>query len=119
MMRRALAALALCLPALAGAGEAQVRDAVAVCDAARVCRFTVTVRHADAGWAHYADAWEVRAPDGVVLGRRVLLHPHDDEQPFTRSLDGVRVPVGIDTVQVLAHDTRHGWGTPGVPVPVR
>ncbi|KAA3653950.1 MAG: hypothetical protein DWQ11_06555 [Proteobacteria bacterium] len=118
-MRRALATLALCLPGLAGAGEAQVLDAVAACDAARVCQFAVTVRHADAGWDHYADAWVVRAPDGSELGRRVLLHPHDDEQPFTRHLGGVRVPAGIDTVQVVAHDSVHGWGATGVAVPIR
>ena len=43
----------------------------------------VTVQHADTGWDHYADAWEVLAPDGTVLGTRTLLHPHTDEQPFT------------------------------------
>ncbi|MBT0959998.1 hypothetical protein [Denitromonas iodatirespirans] len=113
------AALALCVCATAWAGEAEVVDAVADCDTARVCRFTVTVRHADAGWEHYADAWEVQAPDGTVLGRRVLLHPHDTEQPFTRSLDGVRIPAGVDTVRVRAHDSVHGWGDAPVTVPIR
>lgn len=118
-MRRALATLVLCLPAVATADEAQVLDAVAACDAARVCRFTVTVRHADTGWAHYADAWEVRAPDDTVLGRRVLLHPHEAEQPFTRSLSGVTIPAGIDQVRVFAHDRVHGWGAASVSVIIR
>lgn len=73
-------------------------------------RFDVTLRHADTGWDHYADAWEVLAPDGAVLGRRVLAHPHVNEQPFTRSLGGVRVPAGIDRVRIRAHDSVHGYG---------
>ena len=27
----------------------------------------MTVRHADTGWDHYADKWDVVAPDGAVL----------------------------------------------------
>jgi hypothetical protein len=73
-------------------------------------RFEVTVQHADAGWDHYADAWEVLAPDGAVLGTRTLLHPHTDEQPFTRSLTGVSVPNGVTEVKVRAHDSVHGHG---------
>lgn len=104
------------VPALAG--TADVLDARADCDTTRTCRFVVTVRHADSGWAHYADAWEVLAPDGTVLARRQLLHPHDTEQPFTRSLDGVRLPEGIDHVTVRAHDAQHGWGGASVRVPL-
>ncbi|TVT72185.1 MAG: hypothetical protein FHP92_15790 [Denitromonas halophila] len=117
-MRRVFAAMALCFPAVAGAGEAEVLDAVAKCDAARICHFTVTVRHADTGWDHYADAWEVRGPGGAVLGRRVLLHPHENEQPFTRSLGGVKIPAGVSRVRVLAHDRVHGWGEAGVSVTI-
>jgi hypothetical protein len=35
---------------------------------------------------YFAGALEVLVPDGAVLGRRVLLHPHETEQPFTRDL---------------------------------
>lgn len=73
-------------------------------------RFDVTVRHADTGWDHYADAWDVVAPDGSVLGTRTLLHPHENEQPFTRSLSGVVVPAGITEVVVRAHDSVDGYG---------
>ncbi|MDP6805210.1 MAG: hypothetical protein QF902_07735 [Rhodospirillales bacterium] len=73
-------------------------------------RIDVTVRHADTGWDHYADRWEVVAPDGAVLGVRVLLHPHVDEQPFTRSLSGVRIPQGIRTIRVRARDKADGYG---------
>lgn len=105
----ALAGILAALPQLARAGEADVVAARAVC-AARVCRFFVTVRHADAGWEHYADRYEVLAPDGSVLATRVLQHPHVDEQPVTRGLDGVRIPDGIARVRLRAHDLVHGYG---------
>jgi hypothetical protein len=50
-----------------------------------------------------------------VLGERVLLHPHVDEQPFTRSLSGVAIPSDVEQVTVRAHDNVDGWG-PEVPV---
>jgi len=111
-----IAALAAHNPAVAG--EADVVAARAVASGGGLYRFAVTVAHADAGWDHYADAWEVVAPDGTVLGRRTLLHPHVDEQPFTRSLGGVRVPAGIDHVIVRAHDSVHGWGGAEVTVAI-
>ncbi len=70
--------------------------------------FSVTLKHADSGWDHYADLWQVLTPDGDLLGERVLLHPHVNEQPFTRSLSGVAVPDGLDTVIIRARDTVHG-----------
>jgi hypothetical protein len=69
----------------------------------------VTLRHADTGWDHYADAWRVVAGDGGVLGTRTLYHPHENEQPFTRSLTDVKIPAGTTTVYVEAHDKVHGW----------
>lgn len=72
--------------------------------------FDVTVRHADTGWKHYANKWDVVAPDGkTVLGTRVLHHPHSPA-PFTRSLSGVKVPDGITEVILRAHDSVHGYG---------
>jgi hypothetical protein len=47
-----------------------------------VYRFSVTVRHADEGWDHYADRWEVLTSDGTLLATRTLYHPHVNEQPF-------------------------------------
>jgi len=69
----------------------------------------VTLRHADTGWDHYADAWRVVGLWNSELGRRVLYYPHEDEQPFTRSLSGVNIPSGVTTVRVEAHDKVHGW----------
>ncbi len=102
-------AFGLSLTAVSMAGEADVVGARAA-RAGDTYSFDVTVRHADAGWDHYADRWDVVAPDGSVLGTRVLLHPHDTEQPFTRSLGGVRVPAGIAFVILRAHDKVHGYG---------
>lgn len=121
--RRLVLAGALAAPwalaaAGAAAGEADVLAAEVACDAARVCRFAVTVRHADAGWDHYADRYEVLAPDGTLLGERVLQHPHVDEQPFTRVLPGVRLPAGVDRVRLRAHDSQHGWGGAEIEIPV-
>lgn len=93
----------------ASAGEADVVkvEAFATGD---TWSFNVTVAHGDTGWGHYADKWDIVAPDGTVLGTRTLYHPHVDEQPFTRSLSGVSIPAGIDTVTVRAHDSVHGYG---------
>jgi len=92
------------------AGEADVLAVQALPEGEGRWRFNVTVAHADEGWDHYADKWEILTPDGTVLGTRMLLHPHESEQPFTRSLGGVAVPAGIEQVTVRAHDSVHGLG---------
>ena len=102
----------------ASAGESDVVEVKIAQQGATTYRFDVTVKHADKGWKHYADKWDVVAPGGKVLGTRVLLHPHALEQPFTRSLSGVRIPRGIDRVTVRAHDKVHGYGGAEVTVAV-
>ena len=72
--------------------------------------FDVTVHHNDEGWDHYANKWDVVAPDGSVLATRVLHHPHENEQPFTRNLGGVKIPARIPSVSIRAHDAVHGYG---------
>jgi hypothetical protein len=104
----ALAVTMAALPTVAG--EADVVAAQATRSGAGVYRFAVTVRHADTGWEHYAEKWDIVAPDGTVLATRTLLHPHEDEQPFTRSLDGVAIPDTVDHVVVRAHDKVDGYG---------
>lgn len=104
-----LAATLASTPALAGPAtvlDAQFRQA------GGTWTISVTVAHADTGWEHYADGWEVLAPDGQRLGYRELFHPHVNEQPFTRSLSGVVIPGGLTSVQVRAHDNVDGWGPP-------
>jgi hypothetical protein len=98
------------------AGMADVVEARATRQSDGAYSFAVTVRHADSGWEHYADAWQVVGPDGTVLATRVLLHPHETEQPFIRSLSGVAIPEGIRTVTIRAHDKVHGYGGATVEV---
>jgi hypothetical protein len=90
------------------AGEADVLD-VKVNGSGPTYQFSVTVKHADTGWDHYADGWDVIGEDGTVYGKRVLHHPHVEEQPFTRS-GSITVPVGVKTVTVRAHDSVDGYG---------
>ena len=92
------------------AGEADVVNVRATQTGAGVWHFDVTVSHADAGWDHYADRWDVIGADGAVLATRVLYHPHVDEQPFTRRLSGVAIPAGTDRVRLRAHDSVHEYG---------
>ena len=94
MRRLAFSILTLlaCVPAIAG--EADVIDVKATLESAGTFAFDVTVRHADAGWEHYADRWEVTGPDGALYGARVLLHPHDDEQVGTVGGSGHRGSLG-------------------------
>ncbi len=93
------------------AGEADVIAATASNLGGNQWRISATVRHADTGWDHYANAFEVLGPDGTVLegGTRVLYHPHVNEQPFTRS-HTVTIPAGITQVTVRAGDSVHGTG---------
>lgn len=100
--------IAFVLPTPAYAGEPTVTAATASCDERRVCTFHVTVRHDDTGWEHYANKWEIRSPEGAVLGTRILHHPHENEQPFTRSLSGVSIPATLSEVHVFAFDSVHG-----------
>ena len=105
-MRLALLLALMAAPALAG--DVEITDATAE-KSGDAWRFSVTLLHADTGWDHYADAWRVVGPDGTVYGTRVLAHPHVNEQPFTRSLGGVKIPDGVTSVKIEAKDSVHGW----------
>lgn len=79
--------------------------------------FHVTVRHPDTGWEDYADGWDVVLPDGMTIKpdpdspfTRLLLHPHENEQPFTRSQGGIIIPGDISEVRIRAHDLVDGYG---------
>ena len=79
-------------------------------------RFEVTISSPYDRPDRYADAWRVVGPDGEVYGTRELAHPHADEQPFTRSLDGVDIPAEVTEVYVEPRDSIGGWS--GVLFPV-
>lgn len=101
-----LMALSVGLPGVLRASPAEVVRAVfeRQGDAWHV---SVTLRHADSGWDHYANLWIVETLDGRELGRRVLLHPHETEQPFTRS-GRIAVPAHVTRVRIRAGDNVHG-----------
>ena len=58
----------------------------------------------------YADAWRVLGPDGAELGFRGLTHDHANEQPFTRSQNGIVIPDDVDNVTIQGRDLVNGWG---------
>jgi hypothetical protein len=96
--------------AISLAGEADVVGVKTSYEKDGTWSFSVTVRHGDDGWDHYADRWDVLGPEGEVFGTRILLHPHVGEQPFTRSLGGVEVPESVTEVVIRARDSVHGYG---------
>ena len=72
-------------------------------------QFNVQVSSPDTGCDQYADWWEVLSKDGGLLYRRVLLHSHVSEQPFTRS--GGPVAVDEDAMVIVrAHMNNSGYG---------
>lgn len=100
----------LMVPGLSVAGEADVLNVTITRSGNHRYDFSVTVRHDDSGWEHYANKWEVVGSAGSILATRTLLHPHVGEQPFTRSLRSVAIPAGITTVKVRAYDSVHQYG---------
>lgn len=114
MIRLAFVVL-ICTASVLQADPPKVVDVVAT-PSSSGWRFDVTISHPDTGWDHYADGWEVLAPDGTRLGFRELFHPHVEEQPFTRSLSGVTVPEGITEVIVRPRCNTTGWAEEGMKV---
>ncbi|MER0239203.1 hypothetical protein [Fulvimarina sp. MAC8] len=92
------------------AGEPVVEDVQVTRTGEGVYSFGVTVRHDDEGAEHYADRWDVKGADGAVYVTRELLHPHVNEQPFTRSEFGISIPAGVTSVLVSGHDNVLGEG---------
>lgn len=104
-------------PSPNGAANADVTFVEARRDAGGTWTFAVTMAHPDQGWEDYADGWDVVLPDGSVVKpepdspfTRLLLHPHETEQPFTRSQSGIVIPKDVTGVTVRAHDLVDGFG---------
>lgn len=101
----------------AGPPDADVIEVRAVDRGDAGWTFNVTVSHPDTGWSDYCNGWDVVTDNGTVLKRsendsfsRPLLHPHEAEQPFTRSQSGLLIPGGTRYVTVRAHDLVDGFG---------
>ena len=94
---------------IVAAGEVKIVNVKVSCSGS--CSFSVTLKHDDEGWQHYANQWDVMTMDNKLLKSRVLLHPHVDEQPFTRSLSGVQIPAGTSQVKIRAKDLKHGYSS--------
>jgi hypothetical protein len=102
-----LGLVVLAAPAFAGLADVVQVDVTQ--ESGERWRFAVTVRHPDRDPDHWADFWRVRTAEGRELGRRVLLHSHVDEQPFTRN-EVIHIPRDVRSVVVEAHDKVHGLG---------
>jgi hypothetical protein len=89
---------------------AQVTDVLATQKSDGSWCFGTSVRHNDQGWDHYADGWQVTDLDGNEMAFRLLGHPHDNEQPFTRSQCNINIPSEISQVIVRAKCNKHGYG---------
>lgn len=109
-MRWAFSVAALLAAGTAHAGEADVTAASAIKDIRGTWTVSATILHADTGWEHYADRFDVLDEAGNVLGSRTLFHPHVDEQPFTRSLNALTIPDDVSIITVRAHDSVHELG---------
>jgi hypothetical protein len=109
----ALVALALAAAVPASVAEQKFPDVVKVSvkpRGANMFDFDVTVASPYDTAQRYADAFRVTDRSGRVLGERILLHDHADEQPFTRDLYGVAIPAAVKTVVVQARDRKYGYG---------
>jgi len=111
-----LALLMLIQSTALATGGADVLKVDARQTSAETWHFSVTIAHPDTGWDHYVDGWDVVLPDGSVVKpapreqfTRTLVHPHVNEQPFTRSQGGVNIPAGVKRVTVRAHIKSDGY----------
>ncbi len=99
--------LTLLLASSGFANEAEIQD-VKVSKHSDTYTFAVKILHEDSGWEHYVNRYEVLAKDGNVIATRTLWHPHENEQPFTRSLRGVQIK-GTNIVYLRANDSVDGY----------
>ena len=79
----------------------------------------VTLRSPCDSADHYVDAWRIASVDGSqTYGTRALTHDYASEQPFTRSLNDVEIPDGVEQVRIEARDQITGWSSAALTVDV-
>lgn len=118
MLRKVLTMMALFISATVFANDVEIVK-VKLTSHAGTWQADVTLKHDDAGWKHYADAWRLVDVNGNEIGKRTLYHPHVNEQPFTRSLSSFYIPKDKKIIFVEAHDLKHGWSPNRVKVDMR
>jgi hypothetical protein len=116
VVMKPIVVILLLLSSASLANEVRIVDVKVECPGS--CTFAVTLEHNDQGWHHYANQWDVMTLDDQLLGSRVLYHPHENEQPFTRSLSGVMIPEGVRQVKIRARDSEHGYSKQEVLVDI-
>lgn len=110
--------IALSEPESLGPPNAEIQFVQARETSPGVWSFNVRLNHPDTGWEDYTDGWHVETLDGRILGVRILLHPHVNEMPFSRSQGGIAIPADMLEVQVRSHDLVSGYGQETVVVPI-
>jgi len=96
-----------------GGNEQQFPDVIAVdvrASGTSLFDFDVTISSAYDTPRRYADGFRVYTSGNKVLGERKLLHDHQHEQPFTRDLYAVKIPLEVKAVLVQARDQKFGYG---------
>ncbi len=106
--RFAFACLML-IPTLSYANDVSILGAAIYHQSQNTYFVNVKLQHQDTGWDHYADEWRLVDEKGTVVARRVLMHPHVEEQPFARGQGNIQIDDDIATLYIEAHDTVHGW----------
>lgn len=114
-MRSLIALLTLLWSFPAGADAPVIAAADAQLDGGR-WTVTVTLKHRDSGWDHFATGLAVLAPDGSRIGSLDLTRPNVGKSRFTARITGLKVPPGTEFVLIRSRCSLVGWAAEPVRV---